>query len=42
MRREEFEHAIRAVGSILGIEEVLVIGSQGEDRSEGLGSATFL
>ncbi len=28
MRRVEFEHAIRAVGSILGTDEVLVIGSQ--------------
>lgn len=28
MKRREFEHAIRAVGSILGTNEVLVIGSQ--------------
>lgn len=28
MRRQEFEHAIRAVGSILGTNEVLVIGTQ--------------
>lgn len=28
MKRSEFEHAIRAVGSILGTDEVLVIGSQ--------------
>jgi hypothetical protein len=28
MKREEFEHAIRAVGSILGANEVLVIGTQ--------------
>jgi hypothetical protein len=28
MRREEFEHAIRAVGAILGTNEVLVIGTQ--------------
>lgn len=28
MKRSEFEHAIRAVGSILGTHEVLVIGSQ--------------
>ena len=28
MRREEFEHTIRAAGSILGANEVLVIGSQ--------------
>jgi hypothetical protein len=28
MKKEEFEHAIRAVGSILGISEVLVIGTQ--------------
>ena len=28
MRRGEFEHAIRAVGSILGTNDVLVIGSQ--------------
>jgi hypothetical protein len=28
MRREEFEHAIRAAGAVLGLHEVLVIGSQ--------------
>jgi hypothetical protein len=28
MRRKEFEHAVRAAGSILGTDEVLVIGSQ--------------
>jgi hypothetical protein len=28
MRRDQFEHAIRAAGAILGITEVLVIGSQ--------------
>jgi hypothetical protein len=28
MKREEFEHAIRAAGAILGVQEVLVIGSQ--------------
>lgn len=28
MRREEFEHAIRAAGAVLGVQEVLVIGSQ--------------
>lgn len=28
MRREEFEHAIRAAGAVLGVGEVLVIGSQ--------------
>lgn len=28
MRREEFEHAIRAGGAVLGVHEVLVIGSQ--------------
>ena len=28
MKREDFEHAIRAVGSILATKEVLVIGSQ--------------
>lgn len=28
MRREEFEHAIRAAGAVLGVREVLVIGSQ--------------
>jgi hypothetical protein len=28
MRREEFEHAIRAAGAVLGVDEVLVIGSQ--------------
>ncbi len=28
MTREAFEHAIRAAGAVLGIDEVLVIGSQ--------------
>jgi hypothetical protein len=28
MKRAEFEHAIRAAGAILGVPEVLVIGSQ--------------
>lgn len=28
MKREEFEHAIRAAGAVLGASEVLVIGSQ--------------
>lgn len=28
MKREEFEHAIRAAGAVLGVHEVLVIGSQ--------------
>lgn len=28
MNREQFEHAIRAAGAILGENEVLVIGSQ--------------
>lgn len=28
MRREEFEHAVRAAGAVLGVHEVLVIGSQ--------------
>ena len=28
MKRAQFEHAIRAAGAILGVEEVLVIGSQ--------------
>lgn len=28
MKREEFEHAIRAAGAVLGVNEVLVIGSQ--------------
>ena len=28
MKREEFEHAIRAAGSVLGVNEVLIIGSQ--------------
>lgn len=28
MKREEFEHAIRAAGAVLGVQEVLVIGSQ--------------
>lgn len=28
MTREQFEHAIRAAGAVLGVNEVLVIGSQ--------------
>lgn len=28
MKRSEFEHAIRAAGAILGVDELLVIGSQ--------------
>jgi hypothetical protein len=28
MTRDQFEHAIRAAGSVLGVNEVLVIGSQ--------------
>ncbi len=28
MKREEFEHAIRAAGAVLGVSEVMVIGSQ--------------
>lgn len=28
MRRSEFEHAIRAAAAVLGVDEVLVIGSQ--------------
>ena len=28
MKRDEFEHAIRAAGAILGVNEVIVIGSQ--------------
>ena len=28
MRREQFEHTIRAAGAILGVHELLVIGSQ--------------
>ena len=28
MKKSEFEHAVRAAGAILGVNEVLVIGSQ--------------
>ncbi len=28
MKREEFEHAVRAAGAVLGVRELLVIGSQ--------------
>jgi hypothetical protein len=28
VRRDEFEHAIRAAGAILGVDELLIIGSQ--------------
>ncbi len=28
MKREQFEHTIRAAGAILGVKKVLVIGSQ--------------
>ncbi len=35
MNRGEFDHAIRAAGSILDVEEILVIGSQAVHRSIG-------
>jgi hypothetical protein len=35
MNREEFDHAIRAVGSILDVDEILVIGSQAVHGSIG-------
>jgi hypothetical protein len=35
MNREEFDHAIRAAGSILDVEEILVIGSQAVHGSIG-------
>lgn len=35
MRRNEFEHAIRAAGAVLGTDEVLVIGSQALHASVG-------
>ncbi len=28
MNREQFEHAVRAAGAVLGINDVLIIGSQ--------------
>ncbi|MEX2049469.1 MAG: DUF6036 family nucleotidyltransferase [Gemmatimonadota bacterium] len=28
MRRHEFEHAVRAAGAVLGVDEIIVIGSQ--------------
>jgi hypothetical protein len=28
MNREQFEHAVRAAGAVLGVDEVIVIGSQ--------------
>ena len=28
MNREQFDHAIRAAAGVLGVEEVIVIGSQ--------------
>jgi hypothetical protein len=28
MKRHEFEHAVRAAGAVLGVEELIVIGSQ--------------
>jgi hypothetical protein len=28
LRREEFEHAVRAAGAVLGVNELIVIGSQ--------------
>lgn len=35
MTREQFEHAVRAAGAVLGVEEVLVIGSQAVHGSFG-------
>lgn len=28
MKREQFDHAVRAAGAVLGVDELLVIGSQ--------------
>ena len=28
MKRKDFEHAVRAAGAVLGVDELLVIGSQ--------------
>ena len=28
MKRKEFEHAVRAAAAVLGVDELLVIGSQ--------------
>jgi hypothetical protein len=28
VKREDFEHAVRAAGGVLGVDELLVIGSQ--------------
>ncbi|HEC12971.1 MAG TPA: hypothetical protein ENI80_06910 [Acidiferrobacteraceae bacterium] len=28
MNRDQFEHTVRAAGAILGVDEILVIGSQ--------------
>lgn len=28
MKRKQFEHAVRAAGAVLGVDELLVIGSQ--------------
>lgn len=35
MNREEFDHAIRAAGAVLGVDELLVIGSQAIHASLG-------
>ncbi len=35
MNREQFDHAIRAAGSVLGVDEVLVVGSQAIHGSVG-------
>jgi hypothetical protein len=35
VKRSEFEHALRAAGAVLGVDEVLVIGSQALHASVG-------
>ena len=43
MKREEFAHAVRAAGAVLGVDELLVIGSQAlhaSDPAPGLGEPT--
>ena len=45
MKREQFEHALGAAGAVLGVDEVIVIGSQAlyatvDGDLPGLGAVT--
>lgn len=41
MTRDQFEHAIRAAGAVLGVSELLVIGSQADLIDGSIGEASM-